>query len=77
MGFKPADYADYGIVNKETSGQLFNRGLLKSEVDNILSAEKGLRPNPETYLPSEYIDIHLTQFEGVLQGYRGKCQLGQ
>ncbi|QJD85852.1 RHS repeat protein [Cohnella herbarum] len=33
-------------------------------VDKILATDKGLRPNPSTYLSKEYIDSHLAMFEG-------------
>ncbi|WP_166462381.1 ribonuclease YeeF family protein [Psychrobacillus vulpis] len=33
-------------------------------VDEILAMDKGLRPNPLTYLSKEYIDNHLAKFEG-------------
>ena len=39
-------------------------GQLSSELrDQIVSIEKGGRPDPATYLPNEYIQQHLTQFD--------------
>ncbi|WP_339361724.1 hypothetical protein [Vallitalea maricola] len=32
-------------------------------VDEIISTEKGLRPDPSTYMPKQYIDKHLAKFD--------------
>ncbi|WP_345830331.1 PAAR domain-containing protein [Erwinia sp. HDF1-3R] len=37
--------------------------ISKAKFDEILEMEKGTRPDPETYLPKEYIDNHLKEFE--------------
>ncbi|MBD7911792.1 hypothetical protein [Clostridium cibarium] len=38
-------------------------GLTQSKIDEILSIDKGKRPDPSTYLSSEYIEQHLKQFD--------------
>lgn len=38
--------------------------LSQATADEILAIPKGSRPDPTTYLPQEFIDAHLSQFEG-------------
>ncbi|TNH06109.1 hypothetical protein FHQ30_09060 [Pasteurellaceae bacterium Phil11] len=37
--------------------------LTEAKINEILLIEKGKRPNPTEYLPKEYIDAHLSQFD--------------
>lgn len=55
-----------GIIVRRADGAL---GLLDDVVptnlfDEIAALPPGARPNPTTYLSTEYIDSHLSQFEG-------------
>jgi hypothetical protein len=36
--------------------------LIQSKIDEILSMERGTRPDPSTYMSKEYIDNHLAKF---------------
>lgn len=38
-------------------------GLSQSQLDDVVAIEKGLRPDPSTYLPAQYIDDHLALFD--------------
>ena len=40
-----------------------NRGISPSKLDEILSAPKGTRPDPSTYLSKDYINQHLSMFD--------------
>ena len=50
-------------VGKGAKGGL-NHGLTQSQIEDIVNAPKGSRPDPSTYLSQEYIDAHLGQFDG-------------
>ncbi len=54
-----------GLPGKESNTGKVPNGvpLGQQKFDEILNTEKGLRPNPSDYLPQEYIDAHLAQFE--------------
>lgn len=61
---KAADATKYAddVVEGAIEGSL-KSGLTQDVIDEIVSAPKGSRPAPSTYLTQEYIDAHLAQFD--------------
>lgn len=53
-----------------------NAGLTPSQIDDIIKAPKGQRPNPSTYLSQEYIDQHLDLFRGGVIKFYAKAPTG-
>lgn len=64
------EYSAFGEMS-ESDGIRYNQwmklretGLNQVKINDIILTNKGLRPNPNTYLSEAYIDNHLKQFEG-------------
>ncbi len=43
---------------------LLDAGLDQDKINDIILTNKGLRPDPSTYLSQNYIETHLAQFDG-------------
>jgi|GEM_PF-2113331 len=54
-----SETGDINDTYQETNGV----PISKDKFDEILAAEKGYRPDPDTYLPPEYIQDHLRSFD--------------
>ncbi|MEG0564358.1 hypothetical protein, partial [Anaerorhabdus sp.] len=57
----PEDSQKYWLWN-----HLRENGLDQTKINDIILTNKGLRPNPNTYLSETYIKNHLKQFDGVV-----------
>ena len=57
-GMSPEDSARYEQWNK-----LREAGLDQNKINDILLTNKGLRPDPSTYLSQDYINTHLALFD--------------
>ncbi|PQQ65694.1 hypothetical protein [Acetivibrio saccincola] len=68
LGIKPSDYDNFRITGHrtaETVAEIFERtGISVGKFKEILDTPKGFRPDPSTYLNTDYISSHLAKFEG-------------
>lgn len=57
------DAVESAIKYGDDAISTMNRGISPSKLDEILSAPKGTRPDPSTYLSKDYINQHLSMFD--------------
>lgn len=62
------DFAKTYDVDSNTViiGESYGLNITLAQVDNIINTAKGSRMNPSSYLSTEYINAHLSQFEDGL-----------
>jgi hypothetical protein len=72
------DVADAARVGNRVDDLAATRhGLSQSQLDEIVAVDKGLRPDPASYLSPSYISSHLAQFEGGATRFMTESNLGK
>lgn len=65
------------VLTSVSKSKLGNAPLSQSKIDEIIATPKGQRPEPSKYLPQNYIDEHLLQFNTGASRFMTKNNLSK